>query len=62
MKPKDIRELSAAEIQQRITEEQQAIRDLTFRHTITPLDDPLTLRRKRREVARLKTILKEKSA
>ena len=61
MTPKDIRDLSAAEIAQRIEEEQKAIRALTYRHTITPLADPLVLRRKRREVARLKTILKEKA-
>jgi large subunit ribosomal protein L29 len=60
MKAKEVRELSAEEIQQRIRDEERDLDALTFQHAIAQLEDPLVLRRKRREVARLKTILKEK--
>ena len=62
MKAKDVRALSTEEIQQRILDEERDLDTLTFQHAIANLEDPLVLRRKRREVARLKTILKEKSA
>lgn len=60
MKSKEIRDLSAEEIQQRIIEEEKEVVALRFQHAIAQLEDPLVLRRKRREVARMKTILLEK--
>ena len=62
MKAKEVRELSAEEIQQRIRDEERDLDALTFQHAIAQLEDPLVLRRKRREIARLKTILQEKDA
>ncbi len=60
MKAKEVRELSAEEITQRIKDEEHDLDVLTFQHAIAQLEDPMVLRRKRREVARLKTILKQK--
>lgn len=60
MKTKDIRELEAAEIEQRIAEEQRDLGRLRFQQAIAGLENPIVLRHKRREVARLKTILKQK--
>ena len=60
MKAKEVRELAAEEIEQRIRDEEHDLDVLTFQHAIAQLEDPLVLRRKRREVARLKTILKQK--
>jgi large subunit ribosomal protein L29 len=60
MKAKEVRELSTEEIQQRILDEERDMDRLTFQHAIAQLEDPLVLRRKRREIARLKTILNEK--
>ena len=62
MKPQDIRELSTEEIVKRIAEEEREVQNLRFQHTVARLDDPLLLRRKRREIARLKTILNEKQS
>ena len=62
MKAKEVRELSATEIEQRIKDEERDLDTLGFQHAIANLEDPLVLRRKRREVARLKTILKQKQA
>ena len=60
MKASDIRDMNEAEIQQRITENQKDITELRFRRVVAGLEDPLVLREKRREIARLKTILNEK--
>ena len=56
MKAKDIRDMSPAEIAQRIADEERDMQNLRFQHKVARLDDPLVLRRKRRDIARLKTI------
>lgn len=60
MKAKEIRELSTDEITTRIDEETEQVDHLTFQHAIADLQNPMVLRQKRREIARLKTILKER--
>ena len=60
MKAQDIRDMNAAEIEERIAENQKDIQDLKFRRVVAGLEDPVILREKRREIARLKTILNEK--
>jgi large subunit ribosomal protein L29 len=57
---KDIRDLSEAEINARIADlEEERVR-LKFRAGTETLEDPLRLRVLRKDVARLKTVLKEK--
>ncbi len=60
LKAKEIRELGVKEIRQRIEEEVDQLRQLEFQHAIAHIENPMLLRRKRRLVARLKTILHEK--
>ncbi|NNF03297.1 MAG: 50S ribosomal protein L29 [Rhodothermales bacterium] len=62
MKSKEIRELSTEEITTRIQEETEQVEHLTFQHAIADLQNPMILRQKRREIARLKTILRERTA
>ena len=56
----EIRELSAADIQARIRDLEEERFRLQFRNATEPLEDPLRLRVIRRDIARLKTVLKEK--
>ena len=60
MKATEIRDLSEAEIEQRIAEQNKDLTDLRFRRSVAGLENPVVLREKRREIARLKTILMEK--
>lgn len=62
MKAKEIRELSTDDLQKRLEEETEQIGQLTFQHAIADLHNPLILRQKRRMIARLQTIIKERSA
>ena len=62
MKAKEIRGLSVEEIRERVREEEEQLRQLSFQHAIAQLENPMILRQKRRLVARLKTILKDKAA
>ena len=60
MLAKDIREMSEADINARITELERERFNLRIQSGTRTLDDPLRLRVIRRDVARLKTILQEK--
>lgn len=62
MKAKEIRDLGAEEIQQRLNEEREELAQLRFQHAIAALPNPILLRQKRRLVARLETVLQEKEA
>jgi large subunit ribosomal protein L29 len=60
MRANDIRELSVEEIQARIAELERERFNLRFRSATAPLEDPLRLRWIRKDIARLKTILRER--
>ncbi|MDP1892408.1 MAG: 50S ribosomal protein L29 [Gemmatimonadaceae bacterium] len=62
MKAGQIRELSDAEIAARIKELEEERFRLRFRRATEPLEDPLRLRVIRKDIARLKTVLREKAA
>jgi large subunit ribosomal protein L29 len=59
IKATQIRELTADEITVRIAELERERFNLKFRGATQPLEDPLRLRVIRRDVARLKTVLRE---
>ena len=60
MKAKEIRELTTEEITQRILDNRKDVQHLRFRNAVAGIEDPATFRVKRREIARLKTILRER--
>lgn len=60
MQASDIRELTDAEITARIAELEEERFRLRFRSATEALDEPLRFRKLRREVARLKTVLRER--
>ena len=62
MKANEIHDLSEAEIEQRIAEEQRDLTDLRFRRSVAGLENPIVLRDKRRNIARMKTVLNQKRA
>ena len=60
MRANDIRELSAEDVKARIAELEEERFRLNFRSATEPLEDPLRLRWIRKDIARLKTILRER--
>jgi len=62
MKTAEIKELSVKEIQDRIDVEVANLVKLKLNHTVSPLDNPMTIRRSRRIIARLKTILQQRNS
>ena len=61
MRADEIRELSVEAIQSRIGELEEERFRLRFRSATEPLADPLRLRWIRKDIARLKTILRERA-
>jgi large subunit ribosomal protein L29 len=57
---KSIQGLSAEDLTARITEDELRLKKLEFGHAISPLENPMSIRVLRRELARLKTELKKK--
>ncbi|NNE76137.1 MAG: 50S ribosomal protein L29 [Pricia sp.] len=57
MKNKEIKELSIEDLKAKIAEYKKQHADLKMAHFVTPLENPLQIRKARRTVARLKTEL-----
>ncbi len=57
MKNTEIKELTVKEIEERIENEEVYLVKLKLNHTVSPLDDPLKIRKTKRNIARLKTAL-----
>ena len=60
MKTKELRDLTISELRERIAAETAAYDRMKMNHSVSPLDRPHTITLKRREVARMKTVLREK--
>lgn len=60
MKQSEVIGLSVAELQEKLGETKKQYADLKLAHAITPLENPLQLRKVRRTVARLATELTKK--
>ncbi|MEM1338303.1 MAG: 50S ribosomal protein L29 [Bacteroidota bacterium] len=57
MKQAEIKELSVEELQQKLADLKKEYADLKMAHAVTPLENPLQIRKTRRTVARLATEL-----
>lgn len=60
MKTSEIRELSVIDLQERIETEKVNLNKLNIDHSISPVENPTKIRKARRDVARMLTILAEK--
>jgi len=63
MKARDLRELGAVELDQRIRERSQELNDLRIKHKSgSGIEKPVRLRTMRHEIARMKTVQAEREA
>ena len=60
MKKEEIKELSVQELAARIEVAEKAYRELKVAHAISPIDNPAKITADRREIACLKTVLRQK--
>ncbi len=57
----DIKQFVTADLIEKIAVDSTDMKKLEFNHAITPLDNPMSIRAKRRDVARLKTELTKRN-
>jgi large subunit ribosomal protein L29 len=60
MKTSEIIELSSKEIAERIQAEAENLLRLKMSHAISPLDNPMKIRESRKNLARMKTVLRSR--
>jgi large subunit ribosomal protein L29 len=58
---KSLKDLNENDLKARITEDKLRLKKLEFAHAISPLENPLSVRGLRRDIARLKTELKNRT-
>lgn len=59
---KSLKDLNEQDLTARIAEDKLRLKKLEFAHAISPLENPMSIRDLRREVARLQTVLKARKA
>lgn len=59
MKASKFRELNVDELEQKLTESRQKLFQLTYKNSSGQLKNPLEIRVLRKDIARIKTILRE---
>jgi large subunit ribosomal protein L29 len=57
-----LKDLNASDLKARIQEDELRLKKLEFAHAISPLENPMSIRALRQDVARLKTVLAQKTA
>lgn len=62
MKTEDIRDLTAVEIDEQIVQASEELFRLRFRSATQELENPSLIRMLRRDIARMKTVLRERES
>ena len=62
MKTKDIKELSLDDLREKLGEVSAELSKMKINHTISPVENPLLIRAKRRTIARIQTEIRNKEA
>ena len=58
---RSLKEMSDSDLTARIQEDELRLKKLQFAHAISPLENPMSVRSLRRDIARLKTELQKRS-
>ena len=62
MKASEVREMSIADLRERIEAEKSNLDTMKVNHTISPLEDTSKIAKARKDIARMMTILAEKES
>ena len=55
-----IKGLSAEDLKLQLEQSRQRVKKLEFAHAISPLENPMSIRALRKDIARIETLLKQK--
>ncbi len=59
MKSKEIREMAVKDLRERVEAEKVSLDQLKINHAISPIDDMSKIKKARRSIARMRTVLGE---
>ena len=62
MKSAEIKDMSVQDLQERIAAEKAKLAQLKVQHAVSPVEDPSIIKKSRRDIARMLTILRQKTA
>ena len=62
MKSAEIKEMSIQDLQERIATEKANLSQLKVQHAVSPVENPSIIKKSRRDIARMLTILRQKNA
>ena len=60
MKTAEIKEMSVQDLQERIASERARLATMKVQHAVSPVEDPSQIKKTRRDIARMMTILRQK--
>ena len=60
MKIKEIKELETKDLVERVEEEVAKYNQMKLNHAVTPLENPSLIKAARRDIARMKTVLRQR--
>ena len=62
MKSAEIKDMSVQDLQERIATEKANLAQLKVQHAVSPVENPSIIKKSRRDIARMLTILRQKNA
>ena len=62
MKSAELKDMSIQDLQERIDAEKAKLATLKVQHAVSPVEDPSIIKKSRRDIARMLTILRQKTA
>ena len=62
MKSAEIKDMSIQDLQERIDAEKAKLSQLKVQHAVSPVENPSIIKKSRRDIARMLTILRQKTA
>ena len=60
MKTVEIKEMSVQDLQERIAAEKARLATMKVQHAVSPVEDPSQIKKTRRDIARMLTVLRQK--
>ena len=60
MKTAEIKEMSVQDLQERIAAENARLATMKVQHAVSPVEDPSQIKKTRRDIARMLTVLRQK--
>lgn len=62
MKANDIKELTAAEFEEKLAELKQELFNLRFQHAVNQLENPMRMKAVKKDIARVKTFIRKQES